>query len=68
MSEMDSEEVGEILNEIPHRADLYPQVEGEWFQISFEDNGTEYQLSVHLRKGIVALYDNDEQEEVFRAD
>lgn len=68
MSEMEVSEVEELLDRISYRADLHPRVEGEWFQLTFKDDGTEYELSVHLYRGIVALYDSERGEEVFRVD
>ncbi|QIR31265.1 hypothetical protein M1M18_gp035 [Halorubrum virus Serpecor1] len=64
-NELQARDVLDILDAIPNRSTFYTQTEGDWFQMDFEADGTEYQLGVHIHRGIVSLYDRERGEEIY---
>ncbi len=67
MSHLDFEEVREILNAIPNRADMYPRVEGDTLMLEFDADGATYELGVNFDSGHVSLYNQTAHETVYKA-
>lgn len=69
-NEMQAHELIELFQKMSRyeAENVYVESDGEWIEFHFEVNQFYYVLSVKPTNGIVALWSDDQQEEIFRAE
>ena len=67
---MQSHELVELFQEMSRyeAENIYVESGGDWIEFHFEVNQFYYTLSIEPQNGIIALWSDDEQDEIFRVE
>ena len=68
--EMQSHKLVELFQEMSHEESkrISVETEGKWIDFHFEVNQFYYVLSIEPQNGTIALWSDDDQEEIFRVE